>query len=116
ELFTLLGELPRGTVDVIVGGHTHAGIAHRLAGVAVIESFASGRAFGRVDLQLEDGKITGVQIARPYAICQDDTGSTPLPIAQCEPGDYEGKPVVADPEIQQIVDAAVARARTRRDE
>jgi len=59
ELFGVLHDLPKATVDVIVAGHTHAGIAHKLAGIAVIESFASGHAFGRVDVHLdENGKVS----------------------------------------------------------
>jgi 5'-nucleotidase len=117
ELFGLLHDLPRATVDVIVAGHTHAGIAHKLAGVAVIESFSSARAFGRVDLRIdENGKVVGVRIHRPHPICSGDRGSDRVAIAACEPGEYEGKPVVADPEVQKIVDTAMARAEQRRKE
>ena len=114
ELFEMLRDLPRGTVDVIVAGHTHAGIAHRIDGIAVIESFSSGRAFGRVDLRLEpDGKISSVHIHRPHALCQTDDHGSPAPPAACTPGDYEGKPVAPDPQVQSIVDTAMARAEQR---
>jgi 5'-nucleotidase len=117
ELFRLLHELPRGAVDVIVGGHTHAGVAHRIDGVAVIESYSSGRAFGRVDLRIDaDGKIAGVQIQKPHMMCPVDEHFNPAPVATCDPGDYEGKPVVADREVGKIVDAALARAGERRKE
>ena len=117
ELFRMLHDLPRGTVDVIVGGHTHAGIAHRLDGVAVIESYSSGRAFGRVDVKLDaDGKVTAVDIERPHLMCAVDEHFNPVPVSACQPGDYEGKPVVADREVQRIVDAALARAGERRKE
>jgi 5'-nucleotidase len=39
-----------------------------------------------------------------------------MPVAQCRPGDYEGKPVVAVPEVQKIVDEAVEIAGKRRRE
>jgi 2',3'-cyclic-nucleotide 2'-phosphodiesterase (5'-nucleotidase family) len=117
ELFHLLGDLPRGTVDIIVGGHTHAGVAHRLDGVAVIESYSSGRAFGRVDVTVDpDGKITDVHIDKPHLMCPVDKNFNPAPVADCHPGDYEGKPVTPDPEVQKIVDAALARAGERRQE
>jgi 2',3'-cyclic-nucleotide 2'-phosphodiesterase (5'-nucleotidase family) len=117
ELFRLLHDLPRGTVDVIVGGHTHAGIAHRLDGVAVIESYASGRAFGRVDLRIDpDGKLADVHIDKPHLMCALDKNFNPVPVADCHPGEYEGKPVTPDPEVQKIVDAAMARAGERRQE
>lgn len=117
ELFKLLANLPRGTVDVIVAGHTHAGIAHRLDGIAVIESFSQGRAFGRVDLRVSpEGRVTASHIEKPHRLCELDKNGNPVPIAACAPGDYEGKPVVPEPEIQQIVDAAMARAGERRKE
>jgi 5'-nucleotidase len=100
ELFRLLGDLPHGTVDVIVGGHTHAGVAHFLDGIPVIESYSAGRAFGRVDLTL--GPV--------------DKNFNPAPVADCHPGDYEGKPVTPDPEVQKIVDVALVRADERRQE
>jgi 2',3'-cyclic-nucleotide 2'-phosphodiesterase (5'-nucleotidase family) len=117
EVFKLLAGLPRGTVDVIVAGHTHAIMAHRIDGVAVIESGAAGRAFGRVDLRIgPDGRITDVHIDKPHFLCALDSHGNPVPVATCAPGEYEGKPVVADPEIQKIVDVALARAGERRKE
>jgi 2',3'-cyclic-nucleotide 2'-phosphodiesterase (5'-nucleotidase family) len=117
ELFQVIHDLPRDTVDVIVAGHTHSGVAHRIDGVAVIESFSSGRAFGRVDLRIDpSGKIVAVHIDRPHDICQVDNRGNPVPVAQCQPGDYEGKPVERDPEVQKIVDVALARAGERRKE
>jgi 2',3'-cyclic-nucleotide 2'-phosphodiesterase (5'-nucleotidase family) len=114
ELFGLIHDLPRATVDVIVAGHTHAGVAHRIAGIAVIESFGLGRAFGRVDLQIDPaGTIASVHIDKPHLICQLDRGGNPVPVASCEPGDYEGRPVERDGEVQQIVDAAIGRASER---
>jgi 5'-nucleotidase len=117
EIFKVIGGLPRGTVDVIVGGHTHAGMAHKIDGIAVIESYANGRAFGRVDLTIgPDGRVAAAKIDRPHLMCALDKDHNPVPVAQCEPGSYEGKPVVPDPEVQKIVDAAVARAAERRKE
>jgi len=116
EIFPLIAALPKGAVDVIVGGHTHAGMAQRIAGVAVIESFSSGRSFGRVDLQIApDGHVTS-KIERPHAICAHEGNGNPVAVSACEPGDYEGKPVVADAEVQKIVAIAVARAAERRKE
>jgi len=117
ELFKLLAALPRGTVDVIVAGHTHAAVAHRIDGVAVIESGASGRAFGRVDLRIDPaGRVIDVHIDKPHLMCALDSHGNPVAVATCTPGDYEGKPVAADPEIQKIVDVALARAGERRKE
>src|SRR5204862_1771914 len=53
EIFQLARALPAGTIDAIVAGHTHAAIAHRVGGISIIESYANGRAFGRVDLTVD---------------------------------------------------------------
>jgi 5'-nucleotidase len=122
ELFRMIGDLPEGIVDVIVAGHTHAAIAHRVSDIAVIESYSSGRAFGRVDLRISpEGHVTSSKIHKPHPICANEGGAerdsaNPLPVAECKPGDYEGKPVVADPAVQVIVDEALVRANTRRSE
>ncbi|HWO25238.1 MAG TPA: bifunctional UDP-sugar hydrolase/5'-nucleotidase [Kofleriaceae bacterium] len=114
EVFDVLRELPAGTVDVFVGGHTHAAVAHRINGVAVIESYSSGRAFGRVDLQVAGGRALGVKIYPPRVMCGEL--DKPVPAASCKPGEYEGRPVVPDPAVQQIAAEALARAATRRGE
>jgi len=117
EVFRLLAALPRGTVDVIVAGHTHAGMAHLVDGVAVIEAYSSGRAFGRVDLRISpEGKVAEIHIDKPHRMCALDKDGNPVPVAACEPGDYEGRPVVADAAVQKIVDEAMARAGERRKE
>ncbi len=115
ELFRVIGDLPEGTVDVFVAGHTHAAMAHRVSGVAVIESYASGRAFGRVDLRISpEGHVTSVKIHKPHVMCGELDRA--VPAAECRPGDYEGRPVVPDPAVQRIAAEAIARAAARRSE
>jgi 2',3'-cyclic-nucleotide 2'-phosphodiesterase (5'-nucleotidase family) len=115
EAFRVIEALPPGTVDVFVGGHTHQAVAHRIAGVAVIESYASGRAFGRVDLRIApDGRVAAVDIHKPRVLCGELDRQAPA--AACQPGEYEGKPVVPDPAVQQIATEARARAAPLRAE
>ena len=116
ELFKVIGDLPKGLVDVFVGGHTHATVAHRIDDVAVIESYSSGRAFGRVDLRVTDTHVSGVTIHKPQLLCPLDQEGNPPPVADCHPEPYDGKPVVADPDVQKIADEASAKAAPRRDE
>jgi 2',3'-cyclic-nucleotide 2'-phosphodiesterase (5'-nucleotidase family) len=117
ELFTVIRDLPAGLVDVFVAGHTHAAIAHRISDIAVIESYSSGRAFGRVDLRISpDGHVTASRIHKPRALCEGEGEGNPLPVAQCNPGTYEDKPVVPDPAVQAIVDEALRRAGELRHE
>ena len=114
ELFPVLEALPKGLVDVVVAGHTHAAIAHRINGIAVIESYSSGRAFGRVDLRVSaDGHVTAAKVYAPHDLCPVDKEGNPT---ECAPPPYEGKPVVADPAVQKIADEALAKAGERRKE
>ena len=53
EIMQVARALPSGLVDVIVAGHAHSGMAHQVAGVAIIESYMGGRTFGRVDLVVD---------------------------------------------------------------
>jgi 5'-nucleotidase len=117
EIYKVLADVPPGTVDVVVAGHTHAGVAHRIHGTAVIESFAQGRGFGRVDVVVDGaGKPTAVKVFQPTLICPLDEHRNPVPVADCHPDSYEGKPVVVDTGIQAIVDGALARAQEKRAE
>lgn len=117
ELFQVLRDVPAGLIDAWVGGHTHSVMAHRVNGVAVIESYANGRAFGRIDLHVgADGKVLRSDIHKPRFLCQMGPNNTQLPVEQCAPGPYEGAPVVPDAEIAKIVTAAYERTRAQRDE
>ncbi|HET9987897.1 MAG TPA: 5'-nucleotidase C-terminal domain-containing protein, partial [Kofleriaceae bacterium] len=114
ELFDVLRDVPKGLVDVVVAGHTHAAIAHVIDGMAVIESYSSGRAFGRVDLTVADGRVRAVAIHKPEVMCTLDKDGNPQAVHDCHPPDYEGHPVVPDPTIQKIVDDAMARTADQR--
>ena len=116
ELFHVISDLPKGLVDVFVAGHTHAAIAHRISDIAVIESYSSGRAFGRVDLRLTDTHVSGVTIHKPIVMCPLDKEGNPIAVAECKPAPYEGRPVTPDPAIQQIADESAKRASKLRDE
>ncbi len=109
EIMALARALPAGTIDVIVAGHTHQAVAHRVNGIAIIESYARGRAFGRVDIEWSRsaGKIADARIFAPRDLC---AGNKRAPAAQCQPGDYEGSPVAPDPSIAAIVAPALKRA------
>lgn len=117
EAFVLASALPKGTVDVIVAGHTHRAVAHRVNGVAIIESYANGRAFGRVDLQVDaSGKVSSTRIHPPRELCPPGPDNAPVPPERCAPGDYEGKPVTRDAALDRLVTGAWERTRARREE
>lgn len=116
ELFKVLRDVPVGLIDVIVAGHTHGAMAHRIYSAAVIESYSSGRAFGRIDLHVVGHRVVDAAIHPPQLMCPLDAQLNPVPVADCHPPDYEGRKVVPDLRIQRIVDAAIARAGERRSE
>jgi 5'-nucleotidase len=49
-------------------------------------------------------------------MCPLDKDDNPIPVAECKPADYENRPVTPDPEVQKIVDDAMARTQKLRDE
>ncbi len=110
EIMKVAPAIPRGLVDVIVAGHTHQAMAHRLNGIAVIESFANGRAFGRVDLTVDHGAVTGVKIFPTHDMCPDG------PLQPCAPGRYEGRPVVPSKDVAEVVQPAIDAAKAKREE
>lgn len=111
-LFALAHELSHRDVDAVVGGHTHQGVAHFVGGKPVVQSYANGRAFGRIDLTVhrKTGKVLSVRIEPPREICP--AGG----FADCAPGDYEGAPVKADDAIVALNAPVFAAARKKGEE
>jgi 2',3'-cyclic-nucleotide 2'-phosphodiesterase (5'-nucleotidase family) len=106
EVFALVASLPAGTVDVVVAGHTHAAVAHRASGVAIIESLSHGRAFGRVDLHVDrrTGEVVDARVFPPQSLCAAGRGET------CETHEYAGQPVSPDRRVADAIAPALARA------
>jgi 5'-nucleotidase len=98
EIYQVANQLEPKRVDVIVAGHTHQGMAHEINGIAIIESFARGHAFGRIDLVVDDKGVHLQKIHAPRSLCADAKTHGP----GCDPGRYEDKPVVANEEIAKI--------------
>jgi 5'-nucleotidase len=117
EIFRVARALPKGSVDAIVAGHTHAGVAHEIAGIPIIEQYAYGKAFGRVDLVVEGSpaRIVDRRIHPPRDLCPDAEKGEP-DWSICDPGDYEGAPVRRDAAIEEVVRPALDAARARREE
>ena len=96
EIFRVAGSLPHGLVDVIAAGHTHGGIAHHVYGIAVIQPFSRGQAFGRADVIFDrrTRSVARIQLFAPPEIV---------------PAQYEGKAVASDPAIVQAMAPALQR-------
>ncbi len=111
EIFAVAEALPAGAVDAIVAGHTHQAVAHRVAGIPIIESYAYGVAFGRVDLVIEDGRVVETRVFEPQRLCE--TGSCHE--GTCALGEYEGVAVAPVAEVQAAVDPAIENASALRE-
>jgi 2',3'-cyclic-nucleotide 2'-phosphodiesterase (5'-nucleotidase family) len=95
-------------VDVIVAGHTHAYVAHRVSGITIIESGSNGRAFGRVDLTLPGGDASKLvtKIFQPRPLCTDALDEAP-----CSSETYEGAKVERDPKVSAAIRDDIDRAK-----
>ena len=119
EIIPVARAVPRGLVDVIVAGHSHAAMAHEVEGTAIIEAYQGGRAFGRVDLMLDRAThaVLDTRIFPPREICARelpgsggcDLGVRPAPGAL--PAQYEGRPVVPDAAIAAVLEPALDAVR-----
>lgn len=129
EMFATLQRLPRGTIDVAVGGHTHAFVAHRVNGVAVIQAGARGRQLAWVRICLADAGGSGTTphpqrghespltvIHPPIDMCLETFsngscrrggGSPPLKRAN-----FLGLPVRIDPTLQALMAPFIAQVAT----
>lgn len=110
EVFELARSLPEGTVDLIVGGHTHHGLAKVVHGIPIIQATPFGRAFARADLVVDraTGRVLTVTTAAPQALCAE--GEPP----NCAPSPYEGAAVTASARIQEVIAPAFARVASLR--
>ncbi|HTE05660.1 MAG TPA: bifunctional UDP-sugar hydrolase/5'-nucleotidase [Planctomycetota bacterium] len=117
EIVQVARALPPGLVDVIVAGHVHDAMGHQIAGIAVTEAYAGGRAFGRVDVVVDRAtrRVLDRRSFAPRDLCaRVDPGTT-----RCDPdgssgarlpAEYEGAPVQPDAAIAAVIAPAVQAA------
>ncbi len=117
EISDLIAKLPRGTLDAVVAGHTHQGMAHEIGGVPIVESFSSGVAFGRIDLTIarDRSRVVGHKIFPPRDVCSYENPAghcvDPGRAAGAAPPRYEGKEVRPDPNVERTLAAAIDHAK-----
>jgi 5'-nucleotidase len=113
EIFEVARQLPAGAVDAIVAGHTHQAVAHFVNGIAIVESYCYGRAFGRVDLEVDADarRVVDVRIHPPTELCVEGSADG----GDCVLGELEGRSVVPDPAIEAMLAPAIANAAEARE-
>ena len=118
EMFDVARRLPRGLVNVIVAGHTHAAVAHEVNGVSIVQAYSWGRAFSRVDVTVDaQGQVTGTRVFAPQDVCarEDAAGRCVADTAAgSRPAHYEARPVVSQPAIAVAMAPAFDRVAALR--
>jgi 5'-nucleotidase len=104
EIFRLARELPPGTLQAIVAGHTHGTVAHFVNGVPIISVPSFGQSFGRTDLTFDtaERRVTGARIHQPQ----------PIRVGV----EYEGKPVAPSAAVEAAIEPERNRVRALRAE
>jgi 5'-nucleotidase len=122
EIFKLARELPRGTLQAIVAGHTHGTVAHFVGGVPIISVRNFGAQFGRMDLTFDTAlrEIVAVRIHEPQNVCarvEPEPRSGECAVAPAGlVAAYEGRPVVPSTAVAAAMEPELARVRARREE
>lgn len=111
EIFRVVRALTPGSVDAIVAGHNHSGVAQVVDGIPIVESFSHGYAFGRIDLRVGRDGVRDARVHPPRPLCE--TVGDPL---RCDPGRYEGVGVRPSPAIAELLSADMSAARVLNDE
>ena len=116
EIFRLARRLPAGLVDAIVAGHSHAAVAHVVAGIPIVQAYSRGAAFARLDLTVERGEgVVSARVFAPQALCAavgpdgacTAVGATPH---------YEGAPVEPDAAVTAAMRPELERVQRWREE
>jgi 5'-nucleotidase len=120
EIFRVARELPAGTLQGIVAGHTHGTVAHFVNGVPIISVPNFGVRFGRMDLtfDMSERRVTTTIIHEPQRVCSridTATGECAIPSAGVAP-EYEGRPVVPSAKVAAAIEPELARIRALRAE
>jgi 5'-nucleotidase len=108
--------LPHGLVDVIAAGHTHGALAHRVNGIAIIQPFSRGQAFGRVDIVFDQRtrKVARMRLFAPQHLCRGQDSATlncGTATESTAPAQYEGRRVESDRTVEHAMALALERVR-----
>ena len=120
EIFRLARDLPRGTLQAIVAGHTHGTVAHFVGGVPIISVPNFGTQFGRMDLEFDTSRreVAGARIREPQGVCtrvEPRSGACAVAPAGVA-AEYEGKPVIPSAAVAAALEPELKRVRALRAE
>ena len=113
EIFAVARALPPGLVDAIAAGHTHQAVAHRVAGLPVVQAHSGGRAFRAPRSHRRSGARAGAWSVRPLRAphpLRRQRASPPSPPTPASPPPYEGRPVALRRRLAALLAPDVARA------
>ncbi|MDP2344351.1 MAG: 5'-nucleotidase C-terminal domain-containing protein [Deltaproteobacteria bacterium] len=113
EIMKVARALPKGLVDVIVAGHTHQAMAHVVNDIVILESWANGRGFGRVDLEVTDKAVSVTKIHPPRRLCGPEANDN-APIEQCTPAGADDAVVVVDQALLAALAPSLVKAKALR--
>lgn len=121
EMFELLKALPPGLIDVAVGGHTHMGVAKRVNGTVMIQSYSRGKQLGWAEVPLDKSSGETARVAGFTPVCgnmvEGKYGPTCLPNVvknakgALKPAFFLGKEVLADTAVERLISPDVERVR-----
>jgi 5'-nucleotidase len=116
EIFRLARRLPPAAVDVIVAGHTHAGLAHQVNGIGIVQSFSRGQWLGRVDVVFDRATRTVARLEPfpPRRICARQDPASGNCAATADSGvasEYEGRTVTSNAGVVRAMEPALQRVR-----
>ncbi len=114
EIMKVARALAPGLVDVIVAGHTHQAMAHVVNGIVVLESWANGRGFGRVDLEVKGETASVLKIHPPHRLCGPLEATDDAPIERCAPVGADGDVVAVDQPLLAALRPSLAKAKELR--
>jgi len=124
ELFEMLEEIPPGTLDAIVAGHTHQVVGHFIKGVPAIETPGLGAFFSTIELSLDPKQHSVIaertQIRAMIPVCArvDEQGSCDprklrdAPSVSLAQATFLKRPVVPDAKVTQMLEPAEAKVRS----
>ena len=108
EIQEVTSAIPEGLVDGIVAAHTHAGMAHFFNNIPVIESYANGSSFGRIDFTYDTGThhVVDVELHHPERMCGGEHARA------CDATTYEGVGVTPNAAMRTSMQWAFDQARS----